>query len=152
MQMTIIPKMCEILGFHHSVLEIFNLLWSCEALVGNLLSTFSDGVSVPPSTVKRSKNARAGEWVNKLRQCSQWLADRNRLWRTNGVLRALFTPTIIWFCQKITNYCLYISTHSPALAFFLECLALKDGTKLQTSMAQHPRRAKISNTETAWIN
>jgi len=29
---------------------------------------------------------------------------------------------------------------------------LEDETKLQTSMAQHPRRAKISNTETAWIN
>jgi hypothetical protein len=46
------------------------------------------------------------------------------------------------------------------MAFSFKYLILKDGTtmlpqyvgnKLQTSMAQHPRTAKISNTETAWI-
>lgn len=99
----------------------------------------------------------AGEWVNILQKCSQWLADRNELWRTNGVLGGLLTTTIIWYCQPITNYCPYISMHPPAPAFFLDYLTLEDwsntlswnaGNKLQTRMAQHPRRAKISNTET----
>jgi len=57
-------KLCVISGFRRKVFEICPLLGHYAVYSGNSLPTFRDNISVPSSSVKKSKKARFSSWIS----------------------------------------------------------------------------------------